>query len=101
MLIMDQRTMQIKYRIPAAEIFKLSLSPYHDDIAVFHVRAVSSCCMNYIISIVKIYIIRVKVGIKLKISNVIWTKYRLKCNQAPYPQEILQIHLHSNFVDIG
>ena len=41
MLIMDQRTMQIKYRIPAAEIFKLSLSPYHDDIAVFHVRAVS------------------------------------------------------------
>ena len=42
MLIMDQRTMQIKYRIPAAEIFKLSLSPYHDDIAVFHVRAVSS-----------------------------------------------------------
>jgi hypothetical protein len=41
MLIMDQRTMQIKYRIPAAEIFKLSLSPYHDDIAVFHVRASS------------------------------------------------------------
>lgn len=41
MLIMDQRTMQIKYRIPAAEIFKLSLSPYQDDIAVFHVRAVS------------------------------------------------------------
>ena len=34
--------MQIKYRIPAAEIFKLSLSPYHDDIAVFHVRAVST-----------------------------------------------------------
>ena len=42
MLVMDQRTMQIKYRIPAADIFKLSLSPYSDDIAVFHVRAVSS-----------------------------------------------------------
>lgn len=41
MLIMDQRTMQIKYRIPASEIFKLSLSPYFDDIAVFHVRATS------------------------------------------------------------
>ena len=27
-------------RVPAAEIFKLSLSPYFDDIAVFHVRAV-------------------------------------------------------------
>jgi len=39
MLILDQRTMQIKYRVPAAEIFKLSLSPYFDDIAVFHVRA--------------------------------------------------------------
>ena len=42
MLIMDQRTMQIKYRIPASEIFKFSLSPYFDDIAVFHVRAVST-----------------------------------------------------------
>jgi len=41
MLILDQRTMQIKYRVPAAEIFKLSLSPYFDDIAVFHVRASS------------------------------------------------------------
>ena len=28
-------------RVPAGEIFKLSLSPYFDDIAVFHVRAVS------------------------------------------------------------
>jgi hypothetical protein len=42
MLVMDQRTMQIKYRIPASDIFKLSLSPFSDDIAVFHVRAVSS-----------------------------------------------------------
>jgi len=41
MLILDQRTMQIKYRVPAAEIFKLSLSPFFDDIAVFHVRASS------------------------------------------------------------
>jgi myosin-1 len=41
MLILDQRTMQIKYRVPASEIFKLSLSPYFDDIAVFHVRASS------------------------------------------------------------
>ena len=28
------------FRVPAAEIFKLSLSPFFDDIAVFHVRAV-------------------------------------------------------------
>ena len=42
MLIMDQRTMQIKYRIPASEIIRLSLSPYFDDIAVFHVKAVSN-----------------------------------------------------------
>lgn len=41
MLLLDQRTLQIKYRIPASEIYRLSLSPYHDNIAVFHVKAVS------------------------------------------------------------
>lgn len=40
MLLLDQRTLQIKYRIPATEIYRLSLSPYMDDIAVFHVKAV-------------------------------------------------------------
>ncbi|XP_075231362.1 myosin 95E [Lycorma delicatula] len=39
MLILDQRTLQIKYRVPATEIYRLSLSPYLDDVAVFHVRA--------------------------------------------------------------
>ena len=48
MLIMDQRTMQIKYRIPASEIIRLSLSPYFDDIAVFHVKAVSYISNSYI-----------------------------------------------------
>ncbi|XP_055322935.1 unconventional myosin-Ia [Sitodiplosis mosellana] len=38
MLLLDQRTLQIKYRIPATEIYRLSLSPYHDNIAVFHVK---------------------------------------------------------------
>ncbi|CAN8014514.1 unnamed protein product [Ixodes persulcatus] len=38
MLIMDQRTLQIKYRIPVGDIFRISLSPFLDDIAVFHVR---------------------------------------------------------------
>lgn len=42
MLLLDQRTLQVKYRIPATEIYRLSLSPYHDDIAVFHVKAVSA-----------------------------------------------------------
>ena len=49
MLIMDQRTMQIKYRIPASEIIRLSLSPYFDDIAVFHVKAVSYTFIYYIL----------------------------------------------------
>ncbi|XP_066902706.1 unconventional myosin-Ib isoform X2 [Halyomorpha halys] len=44
MLILDQRTLQIKYRVPAAEIYRLSLSPYIDDVAVFHVRATSPSC---------------------------------------------------------
>ncbi|GFR18852.1 unconventional myosin-Ib [Trichonephila clavata] len=39
MLVMDQRTLQIKYRIPATDIFRISLSPFMDDLAVFHVRS--------------------------------------------------------------
>ncbi|KAG5671774.1 hypothetical protein PVAND_001951 [Polypedilum vanderplanki] len=39
MLLLDQRTLQIKYRVPASEIYRMSLSPYLDDIAVFHVKA--------------------------------------------------------------
>lgn len=38
MLIMDQRTLQIKYRIPVTDIYRISLSPFLDDIAVFHIR---------------------------------------------------------------
>ncbi|XP_054257245.1 unconventional myosin-Ib-like, partial [Macrosteles quadrilineatus] len=41
MLILDQRTLQVKYRVPATEIYRLSLSPYLDDVAVFHVKAPS------------------------------------------------------------
>lgn len=41
MLLLDQRTLQIKYRVPASEIYRMSLSPFLDDIAVFHVKAVS------------------------------------------------------------
>lgn len=40
MLLLDQRTLQIKYRIPASELYRMSLSPYLDDVAVFHVKAV-------------------------------------------------------------
>ncbi|KAG8177886.1 hypothetical protein JTE90_001718 [Oedothorax gibbosus] len=39
MLVMDQRTLQIKYRVPVADIVRISLSPFVDDLAVFHVRA--------------------------------------------------------------
>ena len=40
MIIMDQRTLNIKYRVPAADVVRISLSPFLDDIAVFHVRTV-------------------------------------------------------------
>ena len=36
MLVMDQRTLAIKYRVPVAEIEALSLSPFQDRIVVFH-----------------------------------------------------------------
>ncbi|XP_020716294.1 unconventional myosin-Ia isoform X2 [Ceratitis capitata] len=39
LLLLDQRTLQIKYRVPASEIYRMSLSPYLDDVAVFHVKA--------------------------------------------------------------
>ena len=41
MIVMDQRTLQIKYRIPVSDIFRISLSPYSDDIVIIHVRCVS------------------------------------------------------------
>jgi hypothetical protein len=42
LLVMDQRTLQVKYRIPINDIFRISLSPYNDDIAIVHVRCVSA-----------------------------------------------------------
>ncbi|XP_050520500.1 unconventional myosin-Ib isoform X1 [Daktulosphaira vitifoliae] len=42
MLIMDQRTLQVKYRVPAADIYQLSLSPFLDNVAVFHVKSAYS-----------------------------------------------------------
>ncbi|XP_066141982.1 unconventional myosin-Ib isoform X1 [Euwallacea fornicatus] len=41
MLILDQRTLQIKYRVPATDIYRISLSPFLDDVAVVHVKASS------------------------------------------------------------
>lgn len=54
MLLLDQRTLQLKYRVPATEIYRLSLSPYHDNIAAFHIKAVSfrylfSCLQNFLV----------------------------------------------------
>ena len=44
----DVNYLYLNCRVPAAEIFKLSLSPFFDDIAVFHVRAVKQniCVTN-------------------------------------------------------
>lgn len=52
LLLLDQRTLQIKYRVPASEIYRMSLSPYLDDIAVFHVKAVT---ISYLINIFRIF----------------------------------------------
>ncbi len=40
LMVIDQRTLVIKYRIPVAEIEALSLSPYNDRLIVFHLRKV-------------------------------------------------------------
>lgn len=44
MLILDQRTLQVKYRVPAADIYRLSLSPFLDNVAVFHIKSVYFIC---------------------------------------------------------
>lgn len=50
---MDQRTLQIKYRIPVNDIYRISLSPYMDDLAIIHVRCVcimdASKCLTFTI----------------------------------------------------
>lgn len=55
MLLLDQRTLQVKYRVPAAEIYRLSLSPFLDDIAVFHVKAVSLLNLQYYLVLIIVY----------------------------------------------
>ena len=65
MLLLDQRTLQIKYRVPATEIYRMSLSPYLDDIAVFHIKAVSVQLSLVVVSFLKVVLIVVlnyKVG---------------------------------------
>ena len=69
--------MQIKYRIPAAEIFKLSLSPYHDDIAVFHVRAVSTLLYYTVflfVGVQKIFALAKNLAIKEKSTIVVQSR---------------------------
>jgi len=58
MLIIDHKNMQIKYRIPVKQIYKMSLSPFFDDIAIFHVREVEMVVKyNKIIYIIMSFII--------------------------------------------
>ncbi|CAL8068334.1 unnamed protein product [Orchesella dallaii] len=37
-MILDPRTLNIKYKIPATEVFRLSVSPFGDDICVLHLQ---------------------------------------------------------------
>lgn len=39
-LVLDQRTLALKYRIPVSEVDQISLSPYNDSLVVFHVKTV-------------------------------------------------------------
>ena len=58
MLILDQRTMQVKYRVPAGDIYRLSLSPYFDDIAVFHVKPVSLIPQLFLLYPIGVHVFR-------------------------------------------
>lgn len=39
-MVLDQRTLALKYRIPISEVAQISLSPYNDDLVIFHVKMV-------------------------------------------------------------
>lgn len=39
-LVLDQRTLALKYRIPVSEVDQISLSPYNDNLVIFHVKTV-------------------------------------------------------------
>lgn len=41
LLLLEARSLRLKRRVPAHCVYRLSLSPYADDILVVHVRAVS------------------------------------------------------------
>ena len=42
LLVIDQRTMIIKYRIQVADIARISVSPYQDEIVAIHLRPVNN-----------------------------------------------------------
>ena len=42
LLVLDQRTLVIKYRIPTSEVEAMSLSPYNDKLVIFHLKKVSA-----------------------------------------------------------
>ena len=46
MMLLDQRTLHVKYRVPASDVVRISLSPYLDDIAVFHVKSVGYALLS-------------------------------------------------------
>ena len=39
--VIDHRTITTKYRVPIEYVEKISLSPYQDQLAVFHMKKVS------------------------------------------------------------
>jgi myosin-1 len=39
MVILDQRTLDVKYRIPIGDILRISLSPHSDDMVFIHVSS--------------------------------------------------------------
>ena len=50
-LVLDQRTLGIKYRIPVTEIEAMSLSPYFDRVLILHLRKVHTFSSVILLSI--------------------------------------------------
>ena len=48
LLLLDQKSLAVKYRIPLTEVEDIKLSPYHDQIVFFHlIRVRKTCSASY------------------------------------------------------
>ena len=78
LLVLDQRTMVIKYRIPVTEFVGMSLSPYNDKICIFHLQKVrTTVIISYLLELFLYYFYLLSYACEAvgAISIIIYTRW--------------------------